>query len=141
MATTDSQVTTQLDRGVCLERLRKLIGAKEGPPTLTDSLRTALAAVLSVLVARLFHLPESYWAAIATLIVMQSSLGAALPISVQRFVGTILRIRRDLFPGQRGGFRSGRIRDRTSLRRIESGTLSLPLCRHHSGHHHARLSD
>ena len=72
------------------ERFRQLIGAKESPPTLTDSLRTALAAVLSVLVARLFRLPESYWAAIATLIVMQSSLGASLPISMQRFVGTIL---------------------------------------------------
>lgn len=73
-----------------LERFRQFIGAKEGPPTLTNSLRTAVAAVVSPLVARLFRLPETYWAAIATLIVMQSSLGAALPISIQRFIGTIL---------------------------------------------------
>lgn len=72
------------------ERLRQLIGPKESPPTLTHSLRTALAAVVSLLVARLFRLPETYWAAIATLIVMQSSLGASLPISMQRFIGTIL---------------------------------------------------
>jgi uncharacterized membrane protein YccC len=39
-------------------------------------------------VARLFRLPEAYWAAISTLIVMQSTLGAALPISAQRFAGT-----------------------------------------------------
>jgi hypothetical protein len=38
----------------------------------------------------LFRLPEAYWAAIPTLIVMQSSLGAALPVSVQRFTGTAL---------------------------------------------------
>src|SRR5215813_3781078 len=72
------------------EQLRQLIGNQENSPTLINSLRTAAAATVSVLVARLFQLPESYWAAIATLIVMQSTLGAALPVSVQRFVGTIL---------------------------------------------------
>ena len=71
-------------------QLRQLIGNQENSPTLIHSLRTAGAAAVSVLVAHLFRLPESYWAAIATLIVMQSTLGAALPISVQRFVGTIL---------------------------------------------------
>jgi uncharacterized membrane protein YgaE (UPF0421/DUF939 family) len=35
-------------------------------------------------------LPEPYWAAIATLIVMQSTLGAALTISEHRFAGTAL---------------------------------------------------
>lgn len=72
------------------EQVRQLIGGKEGPPSLTNSLRTAVAAVVSPLVAHLFRLPETYWAAIATLIVMQSSLGAAVPVSMQRFVGTIL---------------------------------------------------
>jgi uncharacterized membrane protein YccC len=70
------------------ERLRQLIIAKENPSTLKHSLRTAVAAVVSLLVARLFRLPETYWAAISTLIVMQSNLGAALPISAQRFIGT-----------------------------------------------------
>jgi uncharacterized membrane protein YccC len=70
------------------ERLLPLIIAKENPTTLTHSVRTAVAAMVSLLVARLFRLPETYWAAISTLIVMQSSLGAALPISVQRFAGT-----------------------------------------------------
>ena len=50
--------------------------------------RTTVAALVSYLVARLFRLPESYWAAISTLVVMQSTLGAALPVSVQRFAGT-----------------------------------------------------
>ena len=53
-------------------------------PIVVHSLRTAIACVVSLLVARLFRLPEAYWAAITALIVMQSSLGAALPISAQR---------------------------------------------------------
>jgi uncharacterized membrane protein YccC len=54
------------------------------------SLRTAIAVVASALVARLFTLPESYWAAITTIVITQSSLGAALAVSRQRFLGTAL---------------------------------------------------
>jgi uncharacterized membrane protein YgaE (UPF0421/DUF939 family) len=59
-----------------------------GWPVLVHSARTAIAAVASVLAARLFRLPEAYWAAITTLVITQSSLGAALTVSWQRFVGT-----------------------------------------------------
>ncbi len=52
------------------------------------SVRTAVAAVVSVLIACLFRLPEAYWAAITTLVITQSSLGAALKVSWQRFLGT-----------------------------------------------------
>jgi uncharacterized membrane protein YgaE (UPF0421/DUF939 family) len=52
--------------------------------------RTAVAAVVSLLVASLFRLPEAYWAPITTLVITQSSLGAALTVSWQRFVGTAL---------------------------------------------------
>ncbi len=61
-----------------------------GWPVVVHSVRTAVAAVASVLVARLFGLPEAYWAAVTTLVIAQSSLGAALAVSWQRFVGTIL---------------------------------------------------
>jgi uncharacterized membrane protein YccC len=54
------------------------------------SARTAVAAVASLLVARLFRLPEAYWAPITTLVITQSSLGAALSISGKRLVGTVL---------------------------------------------------
>ena len=54
------------------------------------SARTAVAATASLLVARVFKLPEAFWAAISTLIVMQSSFGAALTVSVRRFAGTAL---------------------------------------------------
>ncbi|HTT32927.1 MAG TPA: FUSC family protein [Methylomirabilota bacterium] len=57
---------------------------------LVHSIRTAVAAVVSLLLARLFRLPEAYWAAISTLVVMQSTLGAALTVSGQRFAGTAL---------------------------------------------------
>jgi uncharacterized membrane protein YgaE (UPF0421/DUF939 family) len=55
-----------------------------------DAVRTAIAAVASVLIARLFRLPEAYWAAISTLIVMQSTLGAAWTVSKDRMAGTAL---------------------------------------------------
>ena len=57
---------------------------------LVHSARTAVAATVSLVVARAFRLPEAYWAAITTLIVMQSTLGAALTISWRRFAGTAL---------------------------------------------------
>jgi uncharacterized membrane protein YgaE (UPF0421/DUF939 family) len=57
---------------------------------LVYSSRTAIAAVAAVLVARLFRLPETYWAPITTLVITQSSLGAALSVSGERFMGTAL---------------------------------------------------
>lgn len=59
-------------------------------PILVHSTRTAVAAVVSVLVARLFRLPEAYWAPVTTLVITQSSLGAALTVSRLRFAGTAL---------------------------------------------------
>ena len=59
-------------------------------PVVAHSARTAVAAVVSLLVARLFRLPEAYWAPITTLVITQSSLGAALTVSWQRLIGTVL---------------------------------------------------
>jgi uncharacterized membrane protein YccC len=57
---------------------------------LAHALRTTVAALASLLIGRLFRLPESYWAAITTIVVMQSTLGAAWKISKQRLLGTSL---------------------------------------------------
>ena len=57
---------------------------------LKHSLRTAVAAMASLVAARLCRLPEAYWAPITTLVVTQSSLGAAFSVSWRRFVGTLL---------------------------------------------------
>ncbi len=59
-------------------------------PVFVHAARTAVAALASLWVARLFRLPEAYWAPITTLVITQSSLGAALAVSWQRFVGTAL---------------------------------------------------
>ena len=58
--------------------------------TWEDSARTAVAAVASFLAAQLLRMPEAYWATISTIIVMQSTLGAALTVSGQRLAGTVL---------------------------------------------------
>jgi uncharacterized membrane protein YgaE (UPF0421/DUF939 family) len=57
---------------------------------LIHSIRTTLAAIISLEIAQLFKLPEAYWASITTIIVMQSTLGAALTVSEFRFAGTAL---------------------------------------------------
>jgi uncharacterized membrane protein YgaE (UPF0421/DUF939 family) len=56
--------------------------------SLEHAARTAAGATLSLLVARLFKLPEAYWATVTTMIVLQSTLGAALSVSEMRFIGT-----------------------------------------------------
>jgi fusaric acid resistance family protein len=43
---------------------------------------------VSLILARLVQMPEGYWAAIATLVVMQSTLGAALTLSIDRIIAT-----------------------------------------------------
>jgi uncharacterized membrane protein YccC len=62
----------------------------ENLPSVKHSARTAIAVTVSFMVARLFRLPEAYWAVIATLVVMQSTLGATLIISVERIAATAL---------------------------------------------------
>jgi uncharacterized membrane protein YccC len=59
-------------------------------PVVVHSMRTAVATVASLLVARLFTLPEAYWAPITTIVITQSSLGAAFAVSSQRFFGTAI---------------------------------------------------
>ena len=63
---------------------------KENLPSVSHSMRTAVAATTAVIVARLVQAPEAYWAAVATLVVMQSSLGATLTISIERIIATAL---------------------------------------------------
>ena len=75
------------------DEIRQLTGsilARDNPTSLVQAGRTAVAAVVSYLIARLFLLPEAYWAPISTLIGMQSTLGATLPVSVQHFAGTAI---------------------------------------------------
>src|SRR5262245_13239138 len=72
------------------KQLRAWVIAKDNPPTMGHVVHTASAAVLSYLTARLFRLPEAYWAPMSTVIIMQSNFAAALPVSVQHFAGTAI---------------------------------------------------
>jgi len=63
---------------------------KKNLPSIGHASRTAVAATASVLIARMVGMPEAYWAAITTLVIMQSSLGATLKLSVERIVASAL---------------------------------------------------
>ena len=52
--------------------------------------RMTLATVVSVMAARACGLPEQFWAVVTTVVVMQSSLGAAWEVSLQRVIGTVI---------------------------------------------------
>src|SRR5580704_9139700 len=67
--------------------LKDLI-AKENPLSVAHAARTAGAAVVSLLVARLIGLPEAYWAGITTLAIYQSTAAATVPTAIQYFAGT-----------------------------------------------------
>jgi uncharacterized membrane protein YgaE (UPF0421/DUF939 family) len=54
-----------------------------------DSMRTALAAVVAMLLARLLHMPEFYWAPISAIVIVQSTI-PPMTLGWQRFVGTAL---------------------------------------------------
>lgn len=57
---------------------------------LEHSVRTGVTASLSYAAARLARLPEAYWAPLITLVITQSTLGAAWKVSRQRWIGTAL---------------------------------------------------
>ncbi len=52
--------------------------------------KTTIAAVLALLAAQVVGLPETYWAPISALIVVQSDLGSSLKTAWQRLAGTAL---------------------------------------------------
>jgi uncharacterized membrane protein YgaE (UPF0421/DUF939 family) len=58
--------------------------------SLENAVRTTVAATVSLAIAQLLRMPEAQWAAISTMVVTQSTLGAALTISGQRFAGTAM---------------------------------------------------
>ena len=62
--------------------------AQENPPSIAYVCLAATAALVSYLIAALFRLPEAYWAPMSTLIVMQLTFNAALPVAVQYVAGT-----------------------------------------------------
>lgn len=100
------------------------IVAKDHPPSTGYAAQTAVAAVVSYLIAHVFRLPEAYWASMSALIVMQSTLSAALPISVQYVAGTAIgaavgAVADGYFPANVWAFGGG-FRNRIALRCVAS---------------------
>jgi uncharacterized membrane protein YgaE (UPF0421/DUF939 family) len=63
---------------------------EENLPSVWHAVRTAIAATLSMLLARFVGMPEAYWAVIASLVVMQSPLSSTVPLAIQRIVASAL---------------------------------------------------
>jgi uncharacterized membrane protein YgaE (UPF0421/DUF939 family) len=57
--------------------------------TLLDAARTTVAAVVSLLLARLLKLPEFYWAPISAIVIIESTIDPRT-LAWQRFAGTAL---------------------------------------------------
>jgi uncharacterized membrane protein YccC len=106
-------------------------GGRARRQVVVHSVRTAVAAVVSLVVARFLGLTEAYWAPITTLVITQSSLRETLVVSWHRFIGTALgalvgaivaiQIRPNLFAFGAGVFVLGLLcalvgSDRTSYR-------------------------
>ena len=81
------RVVTEMKTSVSLVAIR---GELPRQTALLHSARTAVAAIASLLIARCCRLPDTYWAPITTLVVMQSSLRETASISGERFIGTAL---------------------------------------------------
>lgn len=56
---------------------------------LVNSVRTAVVALVSLLLARALKLPESYWASISSIVILLSPI-QPLTLAWQRFAGTAL---------------------------------------------------
>jgi len=71
-----------------INRQLRWIIANENPLSIAHVCLAATAALVSYLIAFQFRLPEAYWAPMSTLIVMQLTLSAALPVAIQYVAGT-----------------------------------------------------
>ena len=109
---------------------------------LVHAARTAIAAVVSLLIARWFRLPEAYWAAIATLIATQSTLGVGMGHLEGSPGRDCARRRRGSAAGnlcrrKRGCVRRGGVRAGIALRTPARPASRISLRRNHAGYRHA----
>lgn len=63
---------------------------RENLPSVWHAVRTAIAATFSIFMGRVVGLPEAYWAAIATIVIMQSPVSSTVPLAIQRIVASAL---------------------------------------------------
>ncbi|HET6418728.1 MAG TPA: FUSC family protein [Geobacteraceae bacterium] len=65
-------------------------GEKRAREHFRQAVKTGIAGVVSLCLAELFSLREGYWAVISAVIVMQSSIGAAISAAWSRMAGTAI---------------------------------------------------
>ncbi len=104
--------------------------------------RTTIAALASQLIAQALHMPEPYWATVTTIVIMQSSLGAAWMVSWKRLEGTVLGAAvggalASHFGGNLTAFRGRYGGKRTGLHGLRSRSHVLSLRGHHAGDYYA----
>jgi len=116
-------------------QLRDWVIAKSNPLSVAHVGLSAMAAVVSYLIARRLRLPEACWAPMSTLIVMQSTLSAALPIAVQYVAGTAGRSSRWCHHTSQISFAreaSGRSVQPIAVRCAAGGKKRFSQCQHYS---------
>jgi len=117
---------------------------KDNPSTLEHSARTAVAAVVSLLVARLFRLPEAYWASVSTLIRDAIHSGRKPADSAQRMAGTAMGTiagglsRPPTFPANAAGSRYRSISSLGILAQAFAWSRALTATQRRCCHHHTR---
>jgi hypothetical protein len=92
------------------------------------------------IIARLVQMPEASWAGIATLVVMQSSLGATLTLSIERIAATAVgasvgALEANYFRANLAHVRGFDFSRRIIVVRVSFGKDRLPLCEHYAYYH------
>jgi uncharacterized membrane protein YccC len=71
-----------------IDRLRRQANAARAQARLVA--RLLIAALLSYAAAQALHMPQSYWAAITALVIVQANVGATMGAGIDRIVGTLI---------------------------------------------------
>jgi uncharacterized membrane protein YccC len=112
--------------------------AKDKPLTIEHSARTAVGAVVSLVCGTLVRTPGGLLVHITTIVVMQSTLGPTVPVSVQRLTGTALgaaigALAGTHYPGNALVFFVCVLMVGVVFAPFRAGAQRLPICRHDYG--------
>ena len=68
------------------------MATKSLPPWINAPLQTAVAALISLALARLLQLPEAFWAPISAIVCSLDAFGGASQVARRRLLGTLLGV-------------------------------------------------
>jgi uncharacterized membrane protein YccC len=94
LSTLDARMPIAHDnRGSILSKSRTIpmeIVKEAAGQRIAHAAKIGVAGVVSILAAKLFKLPQGYWAAISAFVVMGSDVGATVVASRDRLIGTAI---------------------------------------------------